>query len=34
LSGTTIRHRLAALSSRFEYLWEKNTVPHNPVKGL
>lgn len=34
LSGTTIRHRLAALSSLFEYLCERNTVLHNPVKGV
>ena len=34
LSGMTVRHRLAALSSLFEYLCEKNAVPHNPVKGV
>jgi len=34
LSGTTIRNRLAALSSLFEYLCEKNAVTHNPVKGV
>jgi integrase/recombinase XerD len=34
LSGTTIRHRLAALSSLFQYLCDKNAVPHNPVKGV
>jgi len=34
LSGMTIRHRLAAISSLFEYLCEKNTVTHNPVKGV
>lgn len=34
LSGTTIRHRLSALSSLFEYLCEKNAVTHNPVKGV
>src|SRR5580692_589200 len=33
LSGTTIRHRLAALSSLFRYLCDKNAVTHNPVKG-
>lgn len=33
LSGMTIRHRLAALSSLFEHLCEKNAVTHNPVKG-
>ncbi|NUZ09060.1 tyrosine-type recombinase/integrase [Piscinibacter koreensis] len=34
LSGQTIRHRLAALSSLFEYLCERNAVTHNPVKGV
>ncbi len=34
LSSMTIRHRLAALSSLFEYLCERNTVTHNPVKGV
>ena len=34
LSGMTLRHRLAALSSLFEYLCEKNAVTHNPVKGV
>jgi site-specific recombinase XerD len=34
LSGQTLRHRLAALSSLFEYLCEKNAVTHNPVKGV
>ena len=34
LSGMTIRHRLAALSSLFEYLCEANAVTHNPVKGV
>ena len=34
LSGMTVRHRLAALSSLFEYLCEKNAVTHNPVKGV
>ena len=32
--GATVRHRLAALSSLFEYLCEKNAVTHNPVKGV
>jgi integrase/recombinase XerD len=32
--GATIRHRLAALSSLFEYLCGKNAVSHNPVKGV
>ena len=34
LSSMSIRHRLAAISSLFEYLCEKNTVTHNPVKGV
>jgi len=34
LSGMTVRHRLAALSSLFESLCEKNAVTHNPVKGV
>jgi integrase/recombinase XerD len=34
LSGTTIRHRLAALSSLFRCLCDKNAVTHNPVKGV
>jgi site-specific recombinase XerD len=34
LNGTTIRHRLAALSSLFEYLCDKNAVTYNPVKGI
>jgi site-specific recombinase XerD len=34
LSGTTIRHRMAALSSLFQYLCDKNAVTHNPVKGV
>jgi hypothetical protein len=34
LDGSTIRHRLAALSSLFNYLCEKNAVTHNPVKGV
>jgi site-specific recombinase XerD len=34
LSGPTIRHRLAALSSLFEYLCNKNAVTHNRVKGI
>ena len=34
LSGMTLRHRLAALSSLFEYLCERNAVAHNPVKGV
>jgi site-specific recombinase XerC len=34
LSGATIWHRLAALSSLFECLCDKNAVTHNPVKGI
>ena len=34
LSSQTIRHRLAALSSLFEYLCERDAVTHNPVKGV
>lgn len=34
LCGSTIRHRLAALSSLFEYLCDRNAVTHNPVKGV
>ena len=34
LGGATIRHRLAALASLFEYLCDKNAVTHNPVKGV
>jgi site-specific recombinase XerD len=33
-SGSTIRHRLAAFSSLFDYRCEKNAVSHNPVKGV
>jgi site-specific recombinase XerD len=32
--GATIRHRLAALLSLFEYLCDKTAVSHNPVKGV
>lgn len=34
LSGATIRRKLAALSSLFEYLCEANAIVHNPVKGV
>lgn len=34
LSGATIRRKLAALSSLFEYLCEANAVTHNPVEGV
>lgn len=30
----TIRRKLAALSSLFEYLCENNSITHNPVKGV
>ena len=30
----SIRHRLAALASLFEYLCERNAVTHNPAKGV
>jgi site-specific recombinase XerD len=33
-SDATVRRKLAALSSLFEYLCEKNAVTHNPVKGV
>jgi integrase/recombinase XerD len=33
-SGSTVRHRLSALASLFDYLCEKNAVTHNPVKGV
>jgi integrase/recombinase XerD len=34
LIGTSIRHRLSALSSLFQYLCDKNAVTYNPVKGV
>jgi site-specific recombinase XerD len=34
LGGATIRRKLAALSSLFEYLCDKNAVTYNPVKGV
>src|SRR5260370_12895147 len=34
LIGTTIRHRLAASTSLFQYLCDKNARTHNPVKSL
>jgi site-specific recombinase XerD len=34
LQGATIRRKLAALSSLFEYLCERNAVAVNPVKGI
>jgi len=33
-NGSTIRHRLSALASLFDYLCDKNAVTHNPVKGV
>lgn len=33
-SPATIRAKLSALASLFEYLCEKNSVTHNPVKGV
>jgi integrase/recombinase XerD len=34
LAGATIRRKLAALASLFEYLCNPNAVTHNPVKGV
>ena len=34
LAGSTIRRKLAALASLYEYLCECNAVTHNPVKGV
>ena len=34
LAGSTIRRKLAALASLYEYLCETNAVTHNPVKGV
>jgi integrase/recombinase XerD len=34
LSPSTIRRKLSALSSLFEYLCERNAVTHNPAKGV
>jgi integrase/recombinase XerD len=34
LSAPTIRHRLSALASLFDYLCDQNAVTHNPVKGV
>jgi integrase/recombinase XerD len=33
-AGSTIRRKLAAVSSLFDYLCERNAVVHNPVKGV
>ncbi len=34
LQGATIRRKLAAVSSLYEYLCDRNAVPMNPVKGV
>ncbi|MBP9149084.1 MAG: tyrosine-type recombinase/integrase [Rhodoferax sp.] len=34
LAGATIRRKLAALASLYEYLCNANAVTHNPVKGV
>ena len=34
LAPSTVRRKLSALSSLFEYLCEQNAVTHNPVKGV
>lgn len=34
LAGATIRRKLAALASLYEFLCERNAVTHNPVKGV
>ncbi|MCP4287132.1 MAG: tyrosine-type recombinase/integrase [Gammaproteobacteria bacterium] len=34
LEGSTIRRKLSALSSLFDYLCEKNALTHNPVDGV
>lgn len=34
LAGATIRRKLAALASLFDYLCNANAVTHNPVKGV
>jgi site-specific recombinase XerD len=34
LAPATIRRKLSALSSLFDYLCEKNAVTHNPVRGV
>lgn len=34
LAGATIRRKLAALASLYEYLCDSNAVTHNPVKGV
>lgn len=34
LAAATIRRKLSALSALFDFLCEKNSVPHNPVDGV
>jgi len=34
LNKVTVRHRLTALSSLYDYLCDKNAVVHNPCKGV
>jgi integrase/recombinase XerD len=34
LAGATIRRKLAALASLYDYLCESNAVTHNPVRGV
>ena len=34
LAPSTIRRKLSALSSLFDYLCERNAITHNPVKGV
>ena len=34
LAGSTIRRKLAALSSLYDYLCDANAVTHNPVRGV
>lgn len=34
LSGATIRRKLSALASLYDYLCDRNAVSHNPVKGV
>jgi site-specific recombinase XerD len=34
LGDDTVRHRLSALSSLYDYLCDKNAVAHNPCRGV
>ncbi len=34
LAGATIRRKLAALASLYDYLCEANAVTHNPIRGV